>query len=342
MRNKDMDMMYKQLSSPQKTALLLISLGHKWATEILRLMKENEVRKVSFWINRMSYVPQELTERVVRDFYAKLMKKTSLGTTGGEEYLFNILSGIMGEDNASKLVQELVAKEEYEAFSLLKKIDVKQLAAYLKQETPQTIALMLSYIDPQRSANIVSSLPTELQTDVIMKIAKMEETDPDIVSRIEGVLSENLASFEIKQVGGRKMVADILNTIGRGLEKTILEQLTEKDFELATEIKDLMFVFDDIVLLDDKSIQKVLKEIEQDDLIVALKGANEEVKDKVFKNISKRQTELIADELAFLGAVKASVVQGAQQKIVNVIRRLDEEGQILIQGKGGGGDEVFA
>ncbi len=336
---------FNKLTNPQKGALLLIALGQKWATEIMRLMKENEVKKISFWINKMSYVPQELTEMVIREFYTKLSKKTSLGTTGGMDYLLNVLSGMMGESKASELVGDLVADEEYEIFRILKKVDPKQLASYLQQENPQTVALMLSYIEPARAASIISSLPEEMQTDVIMKIAKMRETDPEVVSRIEKVLAENLWDLaleaDIQKVGGRKMVADILNTIGRGMEKQILEQITELDFDLATEIKELMFVFDDIVLLDDKSLQKVLKEVEQDDLIIALKGAHEEVKDKVFRNISKRQVEMISDELAFMGAVKASVVQGSQQKIVNIIRRLDEDGQILIQGKGGGGDEIF-
>jgi flagellar motor switch protein FliG len=327
MRENEIEEMFKQLTSPQKAALLLIALGQKWATEIMRLMKESEVKKISFWINKMAYVPQQLTERVIREFYSSLTKKSSLGTTGGEDYLLNVLSGMMGETKAQDLVYQLITEEEYEVFSILKKIDPSQLAAYLQQENPQTVALMLAHIDARRSSTIIGSLPEEMQMEVIIKIAKMEETSPEVIQSIEKVLAENLSGLalesEVGKVGGRKMVADILNNIGRTKEKALLESLTEADFDLATEIKDLMFVFDDIILLDDKSIQK-------------------EVKEKVFKNVSKRQVEMISDELAFMGAVKASVVQGSQQKIVNIIRRLDEEGQILIQGKGGGGDEVFA
>ncbi|MFT4551630.1 MAG: flagellar motor switch protein FliG [Chlamydiales bacterium] len=346
MQNDKIEEQFKALGSPQKAALLLIALGQKWATEIMRLMKEEDVKKVAFWINRMSYVPQELTERVVREFYSKLTKKTSLGSSGGSEYLQTVLSGMMGESKASDFVHNLINKEEYEIFSVLKKVDPKQLAAYLQQENSQTVALMLSYLDSERISKIIASLPEEMQTEVIMKIAKLEESDPELVPRIEAVLAENLKGLalekDVQKMGGHKMVADILNSIGAPLDKAILEQITEEDFDLATAIKDLMFVFDDILLLDDKSIQTVLKEVDNEDLVVSLKGANEEVREKIFRNISKRQVEMISDELAFMGAVKASVVQGSQTKIVNIIRRLDEEGQVLIQGKGGGGDEIFS
>lgn len=346
MKDSDIEETYKELSTSQKAALLLIALGQRWATEIMRFMQEDDVKRVSFWINRMSYVPQELTEKVIRDFYACLTKKTSLGSSGGSDYLRNILSGLMGEHKASNFVHDLVNKEEYEIFSLLKKIDPKQLASYLQQENPQTVALMLSYLETPRMAKIIAELPEEMQTDVVMKIAKIEESDPELVGRIESVLTENLKGMSLEKdlpkMGGSKIIADLLNSIGAPLDKTILERITEEDFDLATSIKDLMFVFDDIILLDDKSIQTVLKEVDNDDLVVSLKGAHEEVKEKIFRNISKRQVEMISDELAFMGAVKASVVQGSQQKIVNVIRKLDEEGQILIQSKGGGGDEIFS
>lgn len=346
MREAEIEETYKTLSRPQKAALLLIALGQKWATEIMRLMKESDVKKVSYWINKLNYVPQELTERVVRDFYSSLTKKTSLGSSGGADYLRNVLSGLMGEAKADDYVYDLINKEEYEIFSLLKKIDPKQLAAYLQQENPQTVALMLSYLESSRTAKIVTALPEEMQVEVIMKIAKLEDSDPALIQRIESVLESNLKGMsmekDLQKMGGCKMVADILNVISSPLDKTILEQITEEDFDLATAIKDLMFVFNDMILLDDKSIQTVLKEVDNDDLVISLKGANEEVKEKIFRNISKRQVEMISDELAFMGAVKASVVQGSQQKIVNIIRRLDEEGQILIQGKGGSGDEIFS
>lgn len=346
MRESEIEETYKALSSPQKAALLLIALGQKWATEIMRLMKESDVKKVSYWINKLNYVPQELTEKTIRDFYASLTKKTSLGSSGGSDYLKNVLSGLMGESRAEEYVHELINKEEYEIFSILKKVDPKQLAAYLQQENPQTVALMLSHVNSERSAKIIAALPEEMQMAVIMKIAKIEESDPALIGKIEAVLTENLKGMtlekDIQKMGGTKVAADILNTMSSPMDKTILERITEEDFDLATAIKNLMFIFDDMVLLDDKSIQTLLKEVENDDLVLALKGANEEVKEKFFRNISKRQVEMISDELAFMGAVKASVVQEAHQKIINVVRRLDEEGQILIQSKGGGGDEVFS
>lgn len=332
------------MSYAQKAALLMIALGQRWATEIMRMLRPEEIKKVSYWVTRMDYVPQELTEKVVKEFYERLIRKTSLSSLGGKSYLLDILSGMMGEAKAREMIDDLTNNEEAEVFRILKKVDPKQLAAYLKPEQPQTIALMLSYLDAMRSAMILSEFPQETRTKVIMRLARLEETDPHVIEVMESALNESLgnmaAGHQMKKIGGPKIVAEILNNLHKDVEKDIMDELTEKDFELATEIKELMFVFDDLVLLDDKSIQTVLKEIDQSDLIMALKGSSLAVKDKIFKNISKRQAETIDDELAFLGPVKASTVQSSQMKIVNLIRKLDEEGKILIQGKGSG-DEII-
>lgn len=344
MEDQKIEQLYQEMSYGQKAALLMIALGQRWATEIMRMLRPEEVKKVSFWITKMDYVPQELTEKVVKEFYERLIRKTSLASLGGKGYLLDVLGGMMGENKAREMIEDLTTSEEAEVFRILKKVDPKQLAAYLKPEQPQTIALMLSYLDSMRSAMILSEFPQETRTKVIMRLARLEETDPHVIEVMESALNESLGSMaagrQMKKIGGPKIVAEILNNLHKDVEKDIMDELTEKDFELATEIKELMFVFDDLVLLDDKSIQTVLKDIEQTDLIMALKGSSEPVKDKIFKNISKRQAETIEDELAFLGPVKASTVSASQMKIVNLIRKLDEEGKILIQGKGSG-DEII-
>lgn len=346
MAGQDLDAVYRELTNTQKAALLLIALGQRWATEILRLLKEEEVKALSYWINQMSFVPQELTERVVKEFYARLVRKASLSSSGGREYLRDVLVSIMGEGKAQELLESLEDHKKQEVLNILRKVNPKQLAAYLKQERPQTIALMMSYLEPPKAAEIIGALPEESQTEIIMCMAKMEESDPDVVFAIEQALSESLGPLAVggdsKKVGGLKSVAEILNSVDKEAGKVIMDQITERDFDLAAAIKDLMFTFDDLTLLDDKSMQSVLKDVDQNDLILALKGATEGIKDKVFRNMSKRQAESINDELSFLGPVKASVVAQGQSKIVSVIRKLDEEGKILIQGKGGGGDDIIA
>jgi flagellar motor switch protein FliG len=335
---------YEEMANSQKTALLFIALGQKWATEMMRFLKVEEVKKISFWINRMNYVPQELTERVIRDFYERLVKKTSLSSAGGRDYLEDVLGGLMGESRARELIEDLSQQEDDEMFRILKRVDPKQLASYLKQEQTQTVALLLSYLEPTRTAAILAELPQAKQTDILMRLAKLEESDPEIVNAMERTLTKSLGKMvsdkKSMQVGGPKLVAEILNNVGRDDEKELMERLSEVDFDLAASIKELMFVFADVILLDDKSIQAVIKDVDQADLILALKGSNDTVKDKIFRNISKRQVDTINDELAFMGPVKSSTVQDAQQKIVNIIRKLDEEGKILIQGKGGSDDVI--
>ena len=203
--------------------------------------------------------------------------------------------------------------------------------------------MMLSYLDTARASQIISVLPEESQPQIIVRLAKMEESDPEVVLEMERALTESLGAIatgkKMKKVGGIKFVAEILNSIDSVHEKSIMETISDQDFDLATTIKELMFVFDDIVLLDDKSIQTLMKDVENDDLIMAIKGSNDDVKEKILRNVSKRQAETIEDELSFMGPVKMSTVAVSQQKIISVIRKLDEEGKILIQGKGGA-DEI--
>lgn len=336
---------FNNMDQSQKAALLMIALGHKWATEIMRLLKPAEVKKVSYWVSQVNYVPQEVTEAVIREFYESLVRKTSLSSTGGRDYLLEVLTGLMGTNKARELVDDIVTQEDAEVFRILKKVDPKQLAAHLKQEQPQTVALMMSYLEPRRSAAIIAEFQQDIQTEILLRLAKLEETDPDVIGVMERSLQDSLGSVaagkQMKKIGGIKVVAEILNNVSKDIEKSIMDDIGDRDFDLATEIKDLMFVFEDLVLLDDKSIQTVLKDVEQSDLVMSLKGATEGVQEKIFRNISKRQVDSINDELAFLGPVKSSSVHDAQQKVINIIRKLDEEGKILIQGKGGGGDEII-
>ncbi len=335
----------KKLSKPQKAALLLIALGQKWATEAMRHLKADEVHKISYWINQTQYVPQLITEHVIREFYESLIQKTSLSSIGGKDYLIDVLRGLMGEDKAQEIIETLMQKDSEGTFKILRRIDPKQIALYLKNEQPQTIALMLAYLEPKRASQIVAALSEDVQAEVIYRLARLEEIDPDVVSHIEESLAGSLGALASKKVaqktGGPKAVADILNELDHALGKGIIDAVSEADYDLASSIKDLMFVFEDIILLDDKSMQILLKEIDQSDIIVSLKGASDAIKNKIFSNLSKRQVETITEELSFIGPMKASIIHQAHQKIISIIRKLDEEGIILIQGKGGGDDEII-
>ena len=271
MAERDINALYQSFNCSQKAALLMIALGQKWATEILRLLKEEDVRSISYWISNLKHVPRELTEKVIKDFYARLSNNSSVAVSGGRDYLYNVLMGIMGEAKARELVEELSTQEEYEVFRILKKIDPSQLAAYFKNERPQTIALMMGYLDAGKAGAIIQSFDEDLQKDVVMCLAKMEDSDPEIVEAMEQALAESIGRMasdrSMRKVGGNQVVADILNNMTGGSEKQVLDKISDEDFDLAASIKDLMFVFNDIVLLDDKSIQTVLKEVEQDDLL---------------------------------------------------------------------------
>ena len=284
MNQQEIDESYEQMTSPQRAALLMIALGQKWATEIMRLLRVDEIKSISYWINYMKYVPQEVTERVIQEFYERLAKKTSLASSGGRDHLIDVLSGMMGEQRAQELADDIMAQEENEVFRILKRVEPKQLAAYLKQEQPQTVALLMSYLDPSRAASIIAELPEELQIELIWRLARLEDADPDVVAAMERALNESLGGVAStkrgKKVGGPKAVAEILNNLSRDQEKVLMEEISERDFDLATDIKDLMFVFADILLLDDKSIQAVIKEVDNADLVLSLKGASDQVKEK--------------------------------------------------------------
>jgi flagellar motor switch protein FliG len=345
MVRQDFEKIYTDLKTPQKAALLLIALGQESATQIMRYMKPDELKAISYWITQMKHVPQELTEKVVKEFYERLMRKSSLSSMGGQDYLLGVLIGMMGETKAKEVLEDLNNREESEIFKVLKKVEPKKLAAYLKKESPQSIAVMLAHIEPDRSGDIITYLPEELQVNVVTALASLEEADPDIVFAMENALTQDIGSLASsekgKKIGGKEGVASILNRMSDEASKIIMDKLSEDHFDLASDIKDLMFVFEDVVLLDDKSTQTLVKEIDQSDLIMALKGASDAVKEKFFTNISKRQAESINDELSFMGAVKGSVVKESQKRIVSTVRKLDEEGKVFIQSRGGGGDDVF-
>ncbi len=337
-----MSLKLEDLTPGQKGAIVLVSLGHDISSKVLKHLNEPEVESLTINVANLNDIPPDIEQQVLKDVY-QLLKAKEFINQGGVEYAKKILEQSFGAKKANLIMNRLENSIKTTGFDLLKNVDPKQLRNFIQNELPQTIALILTQLLPQHAAVILSDLPPELQSEVAYRIATMEKISPEALKEIESVLDSYFeASGSVKTVstsGGTKAVADILNLIETSSEKIILESIESDDPELASEIKNLMFVFEDVILLDDRSIQKVLKEVETKDLSIALKAASEDVKKKIFSNVSERVAVMIQEEMEYMGPVRLSDVESAQQRIVEVIRRLQEEGQVIISGRGGK-DEV--
>ena len=331
-----------QLTSKKKAAILVASLGPEASSRILTSLADDDIEALTLEIATLGNIDSNVRGQVLEEFYQMLRAKEYI-ITGGMEYAQRILEGALGTDRAMEILARLESSLQDIPFEFIKKADPNQIINFIQDEHPQTIALILAHLDPDVSATIVSALPQPVQADVIMRIATMDRTPPEIVKEIEVILERKAAavfSHGFTFAGGVKDVAEVLNRVDRATEKAILSTLEEKHPELADEIKNHMFVFDNITLVDDTGIQKTLREIDNKDLALALKAASEEVKQKIFKNMSERARQLIDEELEFMGPVRLRNVEEAQQKIVTVVRRLEEAGEVIIAGRGGGEDEL--
>jgi len=330
------------LPGPMKAAIVLVALGTESSTQIFRNLDEQDVQRLSTEIARMGQVEPQTRDAVLKEFHAIAMAHQYI-SQGGIDYARTILEKALGPRKASEILDRVQQSIRTTGFNLLENVDPKQLVNYVQKEHPQTIALLLAHMDPANAAPIISALPQELQVDVATRIATMESISPETLNQVEEVLVGQVKSLfggDVSEVGGVKAVAEILNSVDRGAEKNILGNLERENPELATEIKNLMFVFEDVLLLDDRSMQRVLKEVDTKELSMALKGASEELQSKFFKNMSSRAAEMIAEDMEFMGPIRLKDVEEVQQRIVDVIRRLEEEGEIIISGRGGEEDVV--
>jgi flagellar motor switch protein FliG len=328
---------YESMTMPQKAAVLVVALGTDTAPKILRELSENEIERLTLEIANLRDIPPSIEARVLKETSEIIMAQQYI-TQGGVDYARRLLEKAIGKDKTSEILRKLEGAIRQTGFGLLKNIDPKQLINFIQNEHPQTISLILTQLSSQTAAAILSELPTELQADVAYRIATMEKISPDVIKELEGVLETQFADVggrDLSVSGGTKIVAEILNLIEGSIEKSIMEGLETENAELASEIKNLMFVFEDLVSLDNRSIQRVLKEVETRDLSIALKAASEEVRQKIFTNVSERVASMIKEEMEYMGPMRLSDVEGTQQKIVESIRRLQEEGQIIIAGRGG-------
>ena len=278
---------------------------------------------------------------VLNEFYQVCLAQQYIAE-GGIGYAKELLDKALGSDKAQEVITKLTASLQVRPFEFVRKTDPSQVLNFIQDEHPQTIAMILSYLSPAQSAMILGALTPEKQADVAKRIAKMDRTSPDVIKEVERVLERKLSSLinqDYTIVGGVDAIVGILNTVDRGTEKHIMESLEIEEPELADEIRKKMFVFEDILLLDDRAIQRVLRDVDNNDLAVALKGANEEVQNVIFKNLSKRLAAMIREDMEFMGPVRMKDVEEAQQKIVGIIRKLEDSAEIVISR--GGGDEII-
>ncbi len=332
----------RQLSGRQKAAALLVALGPDTASTILKsLGNPEDIEALTLEVANLGKMAPETTEQILDEFY-HLIQANSYINTGGVAYARELLTKALGAERASEILNKLSESLTALPFEFIRQADPTQVLNFIQNEHPQTIALILSYIKPEQAAMVISGLPSELQTEVATRIAQMDRTTPAVLREVEKVLERKFSavmSQDFTNAGGTKALVAMLNSVDRSTEKTILESLEEQNPDLAEEIKKLMFVFEDIVLLDDRSIQRVLREVDTKELALALKGSNEEVKVKVFKNMSERMGKIVKDELDFMGPVRVRDVEEIQQKIVSIIRALEERGEIIVAR--GGGDELM-
>lgn len=330
-----------RLIGKQKAAAIIISLGADDASKIYKYLKEDEVEQLTYEISRLDHLSPQVMEDTLKDFYDLCLTQKVI-TEGGFEYAKNVLEKAFGAQVATSLLERVTKTMRTKSFEFVRKSDYKNLLAIIQNEHPQTIALILSYARADQASAVIADLPKEKRIDVVERIAKMDRTSPEVVRYVEEELEKkfnSIVSVDFTEIGGINYVADIMNNMDRGNEKYIFDELNKKDAKLSDEIRMRMFVFEDIVTMDSMSIQRFLREIDSKDLVYAIKGSNKDVADVLFNNMSTKMGETIKSELEYTHNVRMRDVEEAQQRIVSVIRRLEEEGELVIA-KGGKDDII--
>ncbi len=330
-----------EISGKQKAALLLIALGPDISSQVFKHLKEDEMEKLTLEIANQRKVTQDQKDKIIGEFHQMCVAKEFI-TTGGLDYAREILEKALGAEKAVSLINRLTSSLQIRPFDFARKTDPSQLLNFIQNEHPQTLALIIAYLQPDQAAAIISSLPPERQVEVARRIATMDRTSPDVIKDVERILERKLSTMtsqDFTTAGGVDSIVEVLNRVDRATERTIIENLEVQHPELAEEIKKRMFVFEDIVLLDDRSLQLVLRQVESKDLALSLKASSGEVTNKVFRNMSKRAAEMLREEIQYMGPVRIRDVEESQQKIVNVIRSLEESGEIVVSR--GKGDEII-
>ena len=332
----------EDLSNREKAAIILIAMGKETSAQIMRYLTEAEIEVITTEIVKVENVSSKTEIQVLSEFYS-MLRASEYISAGGIDYAKDVLEASIGKSRADNILKKIQETLNPSGFSLLKDVDPIHLLEFIRNEHPQTIALILSQLSPAQASQVLSQLPEDVQTDVAMRIATMEKISPEVIHEIESVLDVHLReviSGSLSSSGGIKAVSAILNLVDRSTEKSILSNMEMENPELASSIKNLMFVFEDILILEDRAIQLILKEVDTKELAIALKAASDELKNKIFKNVSERVAQMIQEEMDYAGPTRLSIVEEAQQRIVEIVRRLEEEQQIVIV-RGGEGGEMY-
>ncbi|GIW76289.1 MAG: flagellar motor switch protein FliG [Phycisphaerae bacterium] len=332
----------KESAGVRKAAILLLTLEQDVAASVMKQLSREQLEEVSREIASMGEINPELRNSVFREFY-NLVLANNYVSEGGLEYAKALLRKSMPEGEADKMIKQVTQQVATTPFAFLQKAESENLLTFIQDEHPQTIALILAHLNPAKASEILVGLPSQKQIEVVKRIANMEQTNPEVIKEVERGLEHRLSdivSQTFEKAGGVDAVAEMLNLADRSTEKSIMEGLEAEDPDLVESIRRLMFVFEDILLVNDKGIQSVLKEVENDTLSLALKTASEELRQKIFKNMSERAAQLIQEDMQYMGPVRVSDVEAAQQKIVDIVRRLEDAGEIVISGRGGGAEMV--
>jgi len=331
----------KGMLGKEKIAILMVALGNEIAAEIYKRMDDTSIEIVTLEVANLRKVTPEMRLAVLKEAQEVLLAREYMAR-GGVEYARDILERALGPERAHNLLTRITASLQVRPFDFMRHTDAQQVLGFIQGEHPQTIALILSYLEPVQAASIIGGLPATMQAEVAKRIAKMDRITPEVLREVERVLERKLSTVmgqDFTLAGGIDAIVNIINNVDRGTERNIMEHLEENDPELAEEIKRRLFVFEDIIRLDDRSLQRVLREVEMKDLSLALKGATDELRAKFFKNMSKRASEMLREDMDYMGPVRVKDVEETQQKIVNVIRALEDVGEIVISR--GGEEELI-
>ena len=331
-----------ELTGVQKAAVLLLALEQDAASMVLSKLNARAVEEITRELASTTQVPERVRDAVLNEFY-ELAVAQNWAREGGLDYARALLMKSLDPKDAERIIGQISQQVRRTPFAFLQKAESQNLLTFIQDEHPQTIALIVSHLAHHKASEILGGLPNPKQIEVVKRVANMEQTNPEVIAEVEQGLEARLANMlnqNFEKIGGVETVAEMLNLVDRTTEKGIMEGLEAEDPDLVEEIRRLMFVFEDINLVDDKGIQAVLKEVENDELAMALKAASDELKDKIFKNMSERAATLIKEDMEFMGPVRMSDVESSQQRIVDIVRRLEDAGEIIISGRGGGGEMV--
>jgi flagellar motor switch protein FliG len=328
------------LSGIQKAALLMIALDVDTAASVFKNLDPQDVELISAEITKVKNISSEVADSVLNEYYDMVIARQYM-LEGGLEYAQEVLEKSFGTNKAVEIIEKVKSITTLRGFDVLKKADPTQLISFLNKEHPQTIAVILSHLHPEQTAGALKELPKEVRNDVVYRIATLGKISPQTLKQIEKVVDElagGAISQSVSKIGGPKSLAAVLNRTSIGFSKEVMAEMESLDYELATEIKRLMFLFDDIININNKDIQRILKEVDRKDLALALKVADDRIKEKIFTNMSERASDMLKEELQYMGPVKLKEVENAQAKIVDVIKALEEQGEISVTGRGGSED----